>query len=184
MSLFTDLKERVFQKKLEQKNTLVAVAARAEKSVNIKTAKKLTILFPADRAADRKSVEKWKANDHKPNRKVTLVGYFSKDFGTAEFDFTAISIKENTWYGAPAGEMTKRFLGEDCDLLIRLGPRGHQQLDFLAASKSAELKVGPFDPKLDTPIYQLEFDAQAHEDLQDQLAAIESIFSFTNAKPS
>ena len=111
------------------------------------------------------------------------MGHFAKDFGTAAYDFTAISPKEKTWFGAPKGEMTKRYLEEECDLLIRLGPPTHHRLDYLAAVKRASMKVGPYRPE-HTHIYQLQFDGETHTALSDQLSAIEAIFSFTNAEPT
>lgn len=183
MSLLTDIKNYLFQRKLTAESTGPIPKKSGAAPVNLAGAKNVLLLFPADRSEDRKVAEKWKEATRNGQRQVHLVGYFSKDVGTANYDFPAITIKANNWYGVPQGEVVERYLKEHCDLLIRIGPSTHKIMDYLAAIKKSDLKVGPFHAE-SSPFYQLQFDGRANTDLKDQLAAIETIFSFTNAKPA
>lgn len=151
--------------------------------VNLVNAKNILLLFPADRPEQRKAVEKWGEKTRNGQRDVQLVGYFAGEVKPTNADFTAITRQSLNWYGTPRGETVNRYLKADCDLLLRIGPVTHKVMDYLAAIKNADLKVGPFNRK-SFPIYQLQFDGQANTDLNDQLAAIETIFSFTNAQPT
>ena len=181
MSWLSDRQARLFGRRLEQDRR--DPTPRPGQTLNLESAQRILVLFPADEAANRKTIEAWKEKMRRAKRIITLYGVFEKDFGDATFDFTAISPKERNWFQLPKGEMTERFRNEEADLLLRLGPPDDPRLDYLAAISAAQLKVGPFHPG-HTPIYQLQFDGKANADLNDQLNAIGAIFEFTNAKPS
>lgn len=176
--MLSSIKERLFRRR---------AAAEAKTSpppknpVNLTTAKTIVVLFPADDAADRKAVDKWRDAFRKTGTKIKFTGYFSQTIGETNFGFSAVTPKNKNWYGALQGESVAAYRKLDCDVLLRLGPPEHPELDFLAATKSALLKVGPYRPDTDS-IYHLQFDPAGATSLQDQLAAIERIFSFTNAK--
>lgn len=175
--MLTQLKERLFLRR-------AAAEARPSKPgtrpVNLGHAKSIVILFPADNADDRKAIDRWRDSFRKPGTKIKLTGYFNQDVGETNFGFPAISVKHQSWFGAPQGAPIEEFRKLDCDILLRLGPVEHRELDFLAATKSAQIKVGPYQQGEDTP-YHLQFDAGQATSMKDQLAAIERIFSFTNA---
>lgn len=175
--MLTQLKERLFLRR-------AAAEARPGKPVarpvNLGNAKNIIVLFPADDAADRKAIDKWRDGFRKTGTKIKFAGYFSQDIGETNFGFPAITVKHQTWYGAPSGAPVEEYRKLDCEILLRLGPATHRELDFLATTKAAQIKVGPYQPGADTP-YHLQFDAGQATSVKEQLAAIERIFSFTNA---
>ncbi|MEM6770396.1 MAG: hypothetical protein AAF597_07435 [Bacteroidota bacterium] len=175
--MLTQLKERLFRRRAAAEHQPGKPAVRP---VNLITAKNIVILFPADEAADRKTIDRWRDGFRSPGTKIKLAGYFSQDVGETNFGFPAISVKHQTWYGAPQGAPVEDYRKLDCDILLRLGPVSHRELDYLAATKSAQIKVGPYLPGKDSP-YHLQFDAGSATSVKDQLAAIEQIFTFTNA---
>lgn len=174
--MLTALKERLFRRR-------AAAEAKAgpPSPVNLTTAKNIVVLFPADDAGGRKAVDKWRDGFRKTGVKIKFAGYFAQPVGETDFGFATITPKHLNWYGVPQGDPVTAFRSLECDILLRLGPTEHKELDFLAATKTARLKVGPYRPNVDTP-YHLQFDPAGITSLKDQLAVIERIFSFTNAQ--
>lgn len=179
MSFFSNIKERLFQKRMEAETSRLP-AKKAAETVNLATAKHITILFIADSAEDRKAVDKWRDANRRTGSKIKVIGFFEQEVGSASFDFEIVSVKDLNWYGVPQGAVVKKIQGNTTDVLIRLGPDRHPALDFLATTKPAKLKVGPFVKDFPNP-YHLQFDGSRSVKLKDQLAAIEQIFTFTNA---
>lgn len=175
--MLTQLKERLFRRRLE---TETRSGKPAGKPVNLGNAKSIVVLFPADDAANRKVIDKWRDGFRKAGTAIRIAGYFQQDIGETDFGFPAVTVKHLNWYGAPQGASVDAYRALDCDILIRLGSKEHRELDFLAATKSAQIKVGPYQSGQSTP-YHLQFDVERATSLKDQLAAIERIFSFTNA---
>lgn len=143
-------------------------------------ATEITIVFPADSADDRKVVDKWRDANKRPGCKIRAIGYFAQDVGSASFDFVMVNPKDKNWYGIPNSDAIRDYKASPTQLLIRLGPAEHGVLDFLAATKNADLKVGPYTEETNNP-YHLMYDASQSEKLKDQLATIAHLFSFTNA---
>ncbi|MFT5998244.1 MAG: hypothetical protein ACI81P_000697 [Neolewinella sp.] len=179
MSFLTNIKERLFRKRTKAETSRPPAVKPGEK-INLTTAKKITIIFIADSAEDRKAVDKWRDTNRRSGCKIKVVGFFEQEVGSASFDFEIVSIKDLNWYGVPQGEVVKKIQRDATDLLLRLGPARHPVLDFLATTKPAKLKVGPFAKDSTNP-YHLQFDGSLSVKLKDQLAAIEQIFTFTNA---
>lgn len=179
MGFLSDIKDRLFNRRLlaEAKPSRGTTTGKA---IHPSTAKEITILFLADSAEDRKAVDKWRDANKRTGRKIKVIGYFEQEVGSTSFDFSAITVKDLNWYGVPKGEEITRMQAERTELFLRVGPPGHKILDFLAATKSAELKVGPFTEAPHHP-YQLQYDARNSPKLKDQFEAIAQIFSFTNA---
>ena len=176
--MLTALKDRLFQHRL-------SADARQQPPpavpLNFGNARAVIVLFPADEATDRKAVDKWRDALRKAtNTKIKLAGYFHQSVGATDFGFPAITPANLNWYGVPQGEPVEEYRTLECEILLRLGPPDHRELDYLAVSKDAALKVGPHRPGHPSP-YHLQFDASGTRDLREQLAAIERIFSFTNA---
>lgn len=175
--MLTQLKEYLYRRRLEAET-------RSGKSlaapVNLGNAKSIVVLFAADEAANRKAIDRWRDVSRKAGTTIRLVGYFHQDIGESDFGFPAITVRHLNWYGAPQGASVNAYRAMDCDILIRLGVTEHRELDFLAATKAAQIKVGPYQAGQTTP-YHLQFDADRVTSVKDQLAAIERIFSFTNA---
>jgi hypothetical protein len=180
MSLLTDIKNKLFQRRKAAETAPSPAIRSGDAPLNLKTAKEIILLFPADSADDRKIIDKWRDDNKSATRHIRLYGYFQQDIGEANFGCEAIKSKDLNWFGAPAGDIVERFRQEPCDLLIRLGDITHRELDYLAAIKGVKLKVGPFNPDADSP-YHLQFDARRADALRNQLVAIEQIFSYTNA---
>lgn len=176
--MLTALKQRLFLRR-------AAAEAQAgpppASPVNLAEAKNIVVLFPADDANDRKAVDKWRDGFRKSGVKVKFTGYFTQPIGETDFGFPAVTSKNLNWYGVPQGAPVEAFRALECDVLLRLGPTEHKELDFLAATKKARLRVGPYQPDAETP-YHLQFDSSGATGPAEQLAAIERIFSFTNAK--
>jgi len=179
MPFLTNIKERLFRKRMEEETSRPPVEKPGEK-VSLFTSKEITILFIADSAEDRKAVDKWRDTNRRSGTKIKVIGFFEQEVGSASFDFEVVSIKDLNWYGVPQGDVVKRIQSDATDLLLRLGPDRHPVLDFLATTKPAKLKVGPFAKDSTNP-YHLQFDGSLSVKLKDQLAAIEQIFTFTNA---
>jgi len=180
MGFFSDIKERFFKRRLMEAATASSRNPAGGRAIHPSTTDDITILFLADSAEDRKAVDKWRDANAKTGRKIKVVGYFEHEVGSTSFDFTVVSVKDLNWYGVPRGEAVDRFQGESTELLLRVGPPFHKVLDYLAATKPAGLKVGPFTEDPRHP-YQLRYDARNSPKLKDQFAAITQIFSFTNA---
>ncbi len=179
MGFFSDIKDRFFNRRL--KEDAIPVRSRpGGQAIHPSTAKEITILFLADSAEDRKAVDKWRDANMETGRKIKVIGYFEQEVGSTSFDFTIVSVKDLNWYGIPGSEEVSRFQSENTELLLRLGPTKHKILDYLAATKSAALRVGPFSEDAQHP-YQLQYDARNSPKIKDQFAAIAQIFSFTNA---
>ena len=173
------LKQRQFRRNLETRRRAVrpVTPSPAAPPTNLATARTIALLYPADDAEQRKKIDRWR---DKLAARVEALGYFSADVGSTSFDFTVVSPKTLNWYGAPTGEAVEKFLRTPCDLLLRLGPAGHRELDYLAALKPAGLRVGPRSADVDTP-YHLQYDNSGSQGPSDDLRAIERLFSFTNA---
>jgi hypothetical protein len=179
MGLLADIKEKFFKRRLREDTKPVRSQAGG-RAVHPSTAKEITVLFLADSAEDRKAVDKWRDASQKSGCKIKVIGYFEQEVGSTSFDFSVVSVKDLNWYGIPGGEEVSRFQSEKTELLLRLGPPDHDILNYLAATKSANLKVGPFTENTHHP-YQLQYDARKSPKLKDHFSAIAQIFSFTNA---
>nr|WP_157471984.1 hypothetical protein [Neolewinella persica] len=164
---------------MEEETSTPPVKQPGEK-INLVNSRQITILFIADSAEDRKAVDKWRDANRRHGSKIKVIGFFEHEVGSASFDFEIVSVKDLNWYGVPQGDVVKKIQSDATDLLIRLGPAQHPVLDFLATTKPAKLKVGPFVKDSTNP-YHLQFDGSLSVRLKDQLAAIEQIFTFTNA---
>lgn len=181
MGLLSDIKDKLFQRKLQEERARSSRNKNGnQQPINTDNARCILILFPADSSADRKVIDKWTDAHRKQGQKIKIAGFFSQDVGATNFGFPVISPKSLNWYGIPKEESLVEIKRVDCDLLFRLGPVNHKELDYLATIQQAALKVGPFRKDAESP-YQLQFDANRAESIQDQLIAIEQIFSFTNA---
>lgn len=180
MTWFGDIKSQLFQRKLEAERHRYGPPRAVKQSLNPQTADRIALLFPADSAEDRKAVDKWRDAFGKLKSKVEVVGYFRADVSKASFDLLTLSGKNRNWYGVPTGSAVEDFLKRPCDLLIRLGPVEHRELDYLAALKPASLKVGPHSTRAGNP-YHLQYDTTDEHRPADQLGVIARIFTFTNA---
>lgn len=176
--MLTALKKRLF---LRRARAEAKTGPPPAGPVNLTTARNVVVLFPADDATDRKAVDKWRDGFRKSGMKIKFTGYFAQSIGQTNFGFPAVTANDLNWYGAPRGKAVAAYRALECDVLLRLGPTVHKELDYLAATKQAHLRVGPYRPGEQTP-YHLQFDSSSPTDLNAQLATIERIFSFTNAK--
>lgn len=174
--MFSPLKDRMFRRRLAAETK-----AGSPRPVNLTQAKNIIVLFPADDAADRKAVDRWRDNFRKTGTKIKFAGYFAQPVGATDFGFATITLKHLNWYGVPEGEPVDAYRALECDVLLRLGPADHKELNYLAATRPAALKVGPYQPDVVSP-YQLQFDAAPASSLKEQLAFIEHIFSYTNVQ--
>ncbi|MEM9929920.1 MAG: hypothetical protein AAF840_08890 [Bacteroidota bacterium] len=178
MAWLADIKERFFRRQLAEEKAKMPTGKA--KRLHPDTVSEITILFPADSAEDRKAVDKWRDAFQKPGRKIKALGYFANEVGAASFDFITVSVKDLNWYGVPKGEEIDKFRATTTELLIRIGPVKHPVLDYLAATKPAALKVGPYTNETENP-YHLQFDGQQALKPKEQFAAIAKIFTYTNA---
>lgn len=181
MGLLSDIKDKLFRRKLQEERARSSHKGKgSQQPINTDNARCILILFPADSSADRKVIDKWVDSHRKQGQKIKIAGFFTQDVGETNFGFPVISPKSLNWYGIPKEESLVEIKRVDCDLLFRLGPVIHKELDYLATIQRADLKVGPFKKDIEAP-YHLQFDASRAESIRDQLTAIEQIFSFTNA---
>lgn len=178
MALLTNIKQKLFNRRWAEEKVKLRQTTPA--ALNLHSANRITLLFPADDADERKVIDKWRDGHKKAGRKIRVLGYFAQDIGATNFNFRALSIKDLNWYGIPEGSLVEEFQKESCEILIRLGPQEHPILDYLADMKPGALKVGPYHPTKELP-YHLQYDASRSTKFKDQLAAIEHIFSYTNA---
>lgn len=179
MSIVSDLKKGQFRKRLLR--DVAAPRQLTGKPPHPDHATHLTILFPADSAEDRKAVDRWRDANSRSGRKLRLLGYFEQEVGSASFDFSVVSVRDLNWFGLPQGEVVEQFRQEPTEILLRLGPPDHPVLNYLAAIRPAMLKVGPYSATDLLSYYQILFDAGATARPDQQFAAIQQIFSFTNA---
>lgn len=179
MSLITNIKEKFFNRRWAEEKAKLRETAPA--ALGLHSATRITLLFPADEADERKVIDKWRDGHKKAGRKIRVLGYFAQDIGATTFNFRTLSVKDLNWFGIPEGSLVEEFQKESCEILIRLGPQEHPVLDYLADIKPGGLKVGPYHPTKELP-YHLQYDASQSTKFKDQLAAIEHIFSYTNAK--
>ncbi|PPK85520.1 hypothetical protein CLV84_2421 [Neolewinella xylanilytica] len=176
MAPLEEIKARLFARRLRKERERAATSPGPAGPIQLRTAQRITVLFPADNAEDRKAVESWKPPG-KEGRRVTAFGYFTHEVGATNFSFKAVTLQDLNWYGVPEGQTTEDLRGSHPDLLIRLGPPSHAVLDYLAAITPAGLKVGP-DSDADN-LYHLRF-FPVPDDLHAQLARIEKTFTFIN----
>ncbi|MGB3799655.1 MAG: hypothetical protein WA952_07550 [Lewinella sp.] len=176
MAPLEEIKSRLFARRLRQERERTESQTRAGEPVQLRTAQRIVILFPADNAEDRKFLEGWKPPGD-GGRRVTLMGYFDHEVGATSFSFKAVTVQDLNWYGVPEGPAVDDLRQSHPDLLIRLGPPRHTILDYLAAVTSAGLKVGP-DTEPDNH-YHIRF-FPVPDDLRAQMAMIEKTFTFTN----
>lgn len=146
-------------------------------TTNLATAKTITLLFPATGPADTKTLKTWAENRRKSKQQVQLVAYHPT--APADHGHPTLHPSDKSWYGGFKGPTYDTFRSEKTDLLLRLGPPTHPELDQLAGVKPAALSVGPYGGE--SKVYDLFYDAGKDATFADQLRAIESIFRYTNA---
>ena len=176
MAPLADIKARLFARKLRQERKKLQDQPAPSEPVQLSTARRIAVLFPADNAEDRKFIESWRPPGTE-GRRLMLLGYFSHEVGTTSFSFKSLTVQDLNWYGVPEGPAADDLRQSHPDLLIRLGPPEHAILDYLAAVTPAGLKVGP-----DTAgenYYHIRFFPDS-DDLRSQMATIEKTFTFTN----
>ncbi|MEL7160825.1 MAG: hypothetical protein AAFN92_08705 [Bacteroidota bacterium] len=181
MAFLASIRRNIYLRKLAEERDGLPPVKRPREPLNLMNAKRITVLFPADDGDNRKAIDRWREGHKRAGRKIRVIGYFKEDGNAANFDFRSLSAKDLAWSGVPIGSLVEEFRTETCELLLRLGPSEHPVLDYLATINPAPLKVGPYVAETETP-YQIQFDARHIEPLREQLAAIEHIFSYTNAK--
>lgn len=180
MAGLSSIKDRLFQRQLRQRRAGTAAELRDGRAVHPAMARDLLILFPADSAEARRQLDRWRDANRRSDLRIRVLGYFDQEVGSTNFDFEVVTVKDLNWYGAPRGAAVDKFREGSVDLLYRLGPPEHRVLDFLAATRGARLKVGPYSPAPHHP-YHLQYDAALATRVPDQLAGIASLFKFTNA---
>jgi len=181
MAFLTGIKRNFFRRKLAEELASLPAPPKPKGPHNLLTAKRITLLFPADNADERKVINKWRDANKRAGRKIRVLGFFAEDIGSTTFNFRTLSVKDLNWFGLPGGGLVDEFRKESCDILLRIGPVEHPVLDYLSTISQASLKVGPFVAETETP-YHLQFDAIASGTFSEQLRTIEKIFSYTNAK--
>ena len=146
MAFLLGIKRKIYRRALAEELARASDPTRKVQPVNLNEAKRITLLFPADDADERKVIDKWRDGHKRAGRKIRVLGYFSEDTGATNFNFRSMSAKELSWAGVPEGSLVEELRKEACELLIRLGPVEHPVLDYLATVNKASLKVGPYVP--------------------------------------
>lgn len=180
MSFIASIKKTFFQrsllKEIERKQP-----GYQPKPVHPAKAKCIAVLFNADDPEDRKTVERYRDDRQKAGLQTELLGFLTTEVNAAGLTFDHFTVKDLNWCGVPRGSSVGKFLERPCNLLFTLATSGQPQLDFLAAIKTTDLRVGPYTGSPENP-YDVQYTTKsAAAGAKEQLTQIEQIFKVTNA---
>ena len=104
MSFLTNIKERLFRKRMEEETSRPPAEQPGEK-VSLVNSKQITILFVADSAEDRKTVDKWRDANQRSGTKIKVIGFLEQEVGSASFDFESIQQHSRAYASLLAGSL-------------------------------------------------------------------------------
>ncbi len=144
-----------FKKALRE---LLASQKRKRQVHTLDSARSIGILFDASSETIRKEVADFVKRLEKGGKKVRLLGFYNSKALPEAHTFDAFTLKESTWKGLPKSEKATAFSKVTFDLLLSFNPDETPQLEWLAASSPADMKIGlatdhfnDFDIQLETP---------------------------------
>lgn len=119
---------------------------RQKKFLNINEAQTIGIVFEATEREEFELVRKYVTYLKEMKKKVKAIGFFNQRnvsalaYSKLEYDF--FSLKDLSWYNAPANLYVKNFMQDECDILIDLNIRDLFPLHYVSALSRARFKVG------------------------------------------
>lgn len=127
------LHDRMLRKQLSE-------SSPTRKSVSLKEADYIGILFNATLLEDRKVVEAYQQQLKNANKKVLLLGFLNEKENQSNFTFGHFNNQDLNWIGKNKSELVESFVREKFDLLICLNE--DQCLFDIAMRSSASLRIG------------------------------------------
>lgn len=160
---------------------------RNKRAFNMSEAKTFTILFEASKLEDVDLVKKYVVYLKEMKKKVRVVGFFNTpyppDFTYSKLEYEFFSMKELTWYLAPAGVFVKNFLEEEFDVLIDLNLDDHFPLKYISTLSRSCFKVGKYSEE-NEKVYDLLIDFESGKNFKFFLRQVDIYLDMINKKVS
>ncbi len=171
MSLLTDLKHWYGEWQLKRSD----LEAKRQRAVfNLKTAKKITVLFDASIPKDIDKVKSLVKILSPGKDLVSALGFVNEQdksfehMSTLHFDF--FSTEDLNWYGKPQGIVIDNFLKEEYDILIDLTLTKFYPLTYMAVASPSKFKVGRC--RTDVSVFDLSIDNSKNQSLESLIQEI------------
>lgn len=140
MSLLTELKENLYQRKLKKCHK----TNRETRSCNFDTARNIGILFNANKEEDVKVVLSFKRKLLKERKKVSLMGYKDVNELSEDEKQPIFCNKDLSLNQTPKKQAVLDFIDVPFDLLIALHVEDCQPLEYIAAASAAKFRIGHY----------------------------------------
>ena len=140
MSVFTDIKQQLFRKRIQR-----AISDRAGRPDRLLIGiEQVGLLFEVGEVDERHEAEAFAQFLKKQGKKVFLLGYLDDQTKeTLHFPFNFFKRNDVNWLGIPKGDVIQHFYAKKFDLLVNLSLKKHKPLEYICATVSASVKIGP-----------------------------------------
>ena len=151
--------------------------SKRKKQVNLKSARKIGILFDATELTTRKTILDYVETLKDRQKVVRLLGYFDNRLKDNNFTFRHYNKANIDWAMRPKGEYVEEFINQDFDVLINLSPKSRKDAEYITALTGASLKVGPITDN--TNCYDLMLDTKQNIEIPQFIKQVEAILNKT-----
>jgi len=139
--MFLNIVRWFFYRKLRAE----ASARKREKQVhNLKTAKKIGILYDATLAENNVMVTAFAEKLKADGKEVSLLGYINDKKTMSSEDITLFNNKSLNAFQIPSGKEVDDFLAKPFDILINAHTDESLPLIYIAAISKASFRIGPY----------------------------------------
>lgn len=169
------LRHKLHDRHLEK---AVSRMSQSHRSLAFGDVKHVGFLFDAEKTAHFKAVKAFVNRFKELNRQVKVLGYFKGKNAHDNLEYRTFSQKDLDWYLRPKGFEVENFQRHRLDVLINCCLSPELPLEYLAATSSAQFRIGPFTNN--PHCYDLMLDVPDPEDIQHYLKRVEHFLNHLN----
>lgn len=138
MSVFSELKQRLYNKKIQQ----CLAVKKVRKATNLKDARSVGVLFDASNSNDAKVVLNYSKELKRQGKKVILMAYKNTKMLDGNEPYPCFCNKDLGMSMIPKTAQAQDFIARKFDLLIALHTQESLPLEYIATASSAKFRVG------------------------------------------
>lgn len=138
--MLDDIKARLFRMSVQSRLKKHRVN---HQTVTYENARKIGILFDANKPEHVVRVNRFADNLKKPGLQIEMLGYIEKK-GESVKDFKWFDKKEVSWTGIPKTSVPKDFISQEFDILINAWMEPNRSLQYISTFSNAKWRIAPY----------------------------------------